>query len=142
MPARSEPTWTTRPPARFEIVACYYPESTDQPGQYVPKLRPALVTEVRYNARHGLYACRVAYGTKTLKIMQRQHLDVIIQNAMDLEEVGLAVATRFDLDCQAPLPWISKYFGCWTECQTPKIGSLTEAYIKQYAYLMMRRESI
>jgi len=37
------------------------------------------------------------------------------------------------------LPWTPEHFGCWQGYSTPIIGSLTEPYVKEYAYLMMLR---
>lgn len=90
----------------------------------------------------GMYACRVAYGTKTLKIVARQHLDLIIQNAVDMAEIGLPCATRFDLDTLLTLPWTREFFGCWKGYRTPVIGALTDTYIRNYAYFMMKRRSV
>lgn len=73
--------------------------------------------------------------------MSRQHLDVIVQNATDMDQFGLYYATRFDLDNTAVLPWERTFFGCWSGYETPVIGNLTEPYIKDYAYKMMVRLS-
>ena len=104
-------------------------------------LRPGLVTEVLRDTKSGRVACRVAYGTKHLKIMRRGYLDLIVQNSEDIARFGLARATRFDLDNTAVLPWQSPFFGCWPGFRTPVIGALTELYIREYAFLMMRRDS-
>lgn len=138
MTDRVEPRWLSTPPSRFDIVTCLYPEDTDYtPGR---KLRPTLVVQVLRDTREsGSFACEVAFGTSSLKILQRQHLDVIIQNASHLTECGLPRATRFDLDNKARLPWNQSFFGCWPGYRTPIIGSLTESYFKDYAFLMMKR---
>jgi hypothetical protein len=88
------------------------------------------------------FACRVAYGTKILKIIKRQAVDLIIQHQGDLDQIGLPRPTRFDLDRIVTLPWGEPFFGCWTGYPTPKIGSLTEKYIREYAFLMMKRQSV
>jgi len=100
-----------------------------------------MVIAVLQGKKSGHFACRVAYGTKKLKIVQRQHLDVIIQNAGHLRQFGLGRATRFDLDYVSSLPWLSDFFGCWSNYPTPVIGALTEIYIREFAYLMMRRQT-
>jgi hypothetical protein len=56
--------------------------------------------------------------------------------------MGLASPTRFDLDHVATLPWNEEFFGGWSGHQTPTIGSLTEEYIREYAFLMMKRLSV
>ena len=140
MSAKSEPAWVLDPPSAYDIVACWYPErhKKDSPG---PASRPGLVTQVLRGEQTGRFACRVAFGTKKLKIVQRSHLDLIIQNSEHLDQLGLGMATRFDLDLIAFLPWGVEFFDCWTGYRSPIIGSLTEDYIREYAFLMMRRES-
>lgn len=90
-----------------------------------------------------MVACRVAYGTKNLKTYQRLTKDIIIQNAADLDSIGLPMATRFDLDERnlVTLPWTSEFFGCWTGFPSPVIGALTEEYVRQYAYIMAVRQA-
>jgi hypothetical protein len=90
----------------------------------------------------GGYACKVAYGTKELKIIKRGTVDLIIQHTPHVTQMGLARPTRFDLDCVVTLPWNEEFFGCWVGRQSPVIGSLTEAYIRDYAFLMMKRLSV
>jgi hypothetical protein len=139
MSANAEPAWVKRPPAAYDIVACWYPEREKrEPG---PDLRPGLVTQVLQSPRTGLIACRIAYGTKRLKIAKRSHIDLIIQNFEHLGQLGLRMATRFDLELTVILPWGTDFFGCWTGYHSPLIGSLTEDYIKEYAYRMMLLQS-
>jgi hypothetical protein len=99
--------------------------------------------EVIHGKKSGAIACRIAYGTKNLKFVQRKNLDLIIQNAADLSAVGLPMATRFDLDAKniITLPWTTEFFGCWSGYRHPRIGSLTEDYVKSYAYVMALRQS-
>src|SRR5947209_5692872 len=123
-PAGNNPAWTVTPPGLFDIVACYFPENQtlDEPGL---KLRPALVVKVLRGKKSGGFYCNVAYGTKTLKFLKRQHLDLIIQNAEDLRHLRLYRATRFDLDLIAvELPWTPDFFGCWSGYASPVIGTL------------------
>lgn len=132
--------WVGNPPARFDIVTTYFPERTspEKPGL---KLRPGLVVSVLKGKQTGRFACRIAFGTKNLKIIDRSHLDVIVQKAEHLPILGLHRATRFDLDHIVMLPWSREFFGCWSGNPTPRIGAFTESYIKEFAYLMMRRGS-
>jgi hypothetical protein len=135
----SNPAWTAKPPGLFDIVATYFPEheNPEEPGL---KLRPGLVVRVLRGKKTGGFYCDVAYGTKHLKIVKREKLDLIIQNASDLQQLRLRRATRFDLDNIArELPWTPDFFGCWSGYRTPVIGTLTQDYIKAYAYLMMSR---
>src|SRR6266481_9718593 len=128
--------WTLSPPSAYDIVTAYYPEGPPDPG---PKLRPTLCLTVLQGKETGAYACKVAYGTKELKIIKRSAVDLIIQHTTHVKQMGLARPTRFDLDCVATLPWNEEFFGCWSAHQSPIIGSLTEDYIREYAFLMMKR---
>jgi hypothetical protein len=86
--------WTLLPPAAYDIVTAYYPEDDqDQPG---PKLRPCLVMKVLQGKTSGIFACQVAYGTKELKIIKRQTVDLIVQNTAHVQQMGMARPTRFD----------------------------------------------
>jgi hypothetical protein len=80
------------------------------------------VTQVRKDNDSDAHACAVVFGTKNLKIMQRQFLDIIVQNHEDILAFGLAMATRFDLDHPVSLPWTPEFFGCWTGKRSPVIG--------------------
>lgn len=132
------PRWVDAPPTPFDIVACYYPEEDPEPGSS-PKLRPALVIGVLKGRSTGTFACDVYYGTKHLKLGSRDR-DLTIQNAADLAIIGLPTATRFDLDRKLLLPWTPDFFGCWSGYKTPKLGALTETYVREYAWLMMLRQ--
>src|SRR5438128_147580 len=120
--------WTSSPPSAYDLVACWYPEEGSDPG---PKLRPCLVLQVLQGVSSKTYACRVAFGTKELKIIKRQAVDLIIQHAAHVKQMGLARPTRFDLDCVATLPWNEQFFGCWKGYKSPVIGALTEEYIRE-----------
>lgn len=139
--ASDEPAaeWYRRPPSAFDIITCYFPEA-DPPPDGTPKLRPALVLSVLRNKETGMIAVKVAYGTSVLKLLQRDHLDLIIQNATDLRLIGLPRATRFDLDNTVVLPWCPPHCNCWDGYPTPVIGTLTESYAKDLAWLMLKRE--
>lgn len=135
----SDPPWVASPPSAYDIVACWYPEH-DKPNEPGPELRPALVIRVWQGKTTGSYACDVAYGTKQLKIVKRRTVDLIIENP---QAVGLPRPTRFDLDqIGRKFPWGPPFFGTWEGYQTPKIGELTEAYIREYAFIMIKRQSV
>jgi len=140
MPADKPALWRGYVPAAYDIVTCRYPlsELPDRPG---PKLRPCLVTAVLRRPADDMIACRVAFGTTSLRITQSVGRDLIIQDAADLSLMGLASPTRFDLGRLAVLPWSLQFFDCWTGYESPRLGTLLEAYIKEYAYCMMRRGS-
>ena len=68
-------------------------------------------------------------------------LDLLVQDAADLALFGLPVPTRFDLDARnrVTLPWTPEFFDCWRDRDHPRIGSLTEPYMRELAWLMARR---
>jgi len=131
--------WTFSPPSAYDIITAYYPEEGADPG---PKLRPTLCLTVLQGKITGAFACKVAYGTKELKIIKRGTVDLVIQHPPHVQQLGLVRPTRFDLDCVATLPWNEEFFGCWGGHQSPVIGSLTEDHIREYAFLMMKRQSV
>jgi hypothetical protein len=133
------PAWTSNPPSAYDIVTAYFPESKPK-GDL--RLRPCLVTQILQAEETGEIACAVMFGTTTLKIVKRSHLDVIIQNASHMQQCGLRKATRFDLDSVVALPWTPEFFGCWTGFAHPKIGALTECYIRDFAFKMLKRHSV
>lgn len=137
-PASDEPAWAKVPPAAYDIVTCWYPENErpDQPGS---KLRPALVLAVLQGQTTGLFACRIAYGTKILKIIKRKNIDLIVE---DHQSIGLPRPTRFDLDKIGTFVWAPPFFGCWRGYTTPKVGALSELLIKEYAFIKMTRDSV
>lgn len=136
----AKPAWTTAPPSAYDIVACWFPETEvpDEPGR---AHRPALIIQVLKGEKTGTFACKVAYGTKILKIIKRQTVDLIVQHQADLNQIGLPRPTRFDLDRMVTLPWEPPFFEPWTGYASPKIGALTEIWIREYAFLMMKRQS-
>lgn len=132
--------WIAQPPSAFDIVTAYYPEANPKGAL---NLRPCLVLDVLKGKETGAIACRVTYGTKNLRFVQRKRHDVIIQNHQHLNQMGLPYATRFNLDedCVVLLPWDTEFFGCWRGYFHPKIGTLLEKYQKDYAFLMAMRQA-
>jgi hypothetical protein len=96
------------------------------------------------NDETGAYACEIAYGTKSIKLHQRGGLDIIISNSSDIDEMGLHVATRFDLDPEnrIVLEWCEPNFKAWSGYLSPKLGALTLEYQKDYAWLMAKRSGV
>ncbi|WP_146006743.1 hypothetical protein [Bradyrhizobium forestalis] len=68
---------------------------------------------------------RVAYGTSKLNKAKRGEIDLIIESQEDIDECGLAVATRFDLETTAVIPWEPPDCDCWHGQYSPKLGSLS-----------------
>jgi len=136
----SPPKWLSQPPSAFDIVTAYFPESKPKGAL---RLRPCLVLDVLRGKDSGMIGCRIAFGTKNLKFVQRQHLDLIVQNNADLNAMGLPMATRFDLDAKniVTLPWTQEFFGCWFGYHHPGLCSLPENYVKSYFYIMALRQA-
>jgi hypothetical protein len=134
------PEWAAAPPSMMDIVTAYYPE-TKPKGDL--RLRPCLVTAVYVDEDTQEFLCDVAYGTTNLKAWVRMGKDVIIQNISDLDSVGLPRATRFNLDIKdrVRLVWGDRDFGCWTGNSSPRIGTLTDHYQREYAFCMMKQMS-
>lgn len=133
--------WTYFPlvtlPRALDIVWCRFPlnEAMSKPG---PKSRPALVRSVFLNRAHTWARVEVTYGTSNTKNDTRL-LDLIIQNATDLAEMGLPQATRFDLDRTVILPWSAEFFEPRAGYETPIIGHLNHSAVAQLEALKVLR---
>ena len=114
MSARGEDdtaSWSYYPvhtlPRSLDIVWCKFPElKIDEPG---PKNRPGLIRSVALNKAHTAARVEVCYGTSKLKKASFP-LDLFIENAERLTALGLAQATRFELDRTVYLPWAKEFF--------------------------------
>jgi hypothetical protein len=113
---------TTTLPRLHDIVWCRFPE--DEPFEPGPKVRPALVRGVKIDSESNRGAVNVSYGTTNLKWMKRRKVDLIIQNAAALKEIGLPMATRFDLDHNNVLPWCAEFFCIPKGYRSITVGSL------------------
>lgn len=117
MAANAKPGWVSRPPRVGNVVTCLYPN--DPKGA----LRPVLVLEALAGSSEG-FAVRVAYGTKSLDYATRGKIDLIIDTKADIDACGLALATRFDLEECAIIPWEPPLCDCWHGRYSPVIGEL------------------
>jgi hypothetical protein len=117
MAPSDKPRWVSRPPRVGNIITCLYP--ADPKG----RLRPCLVLEIQSGSEGG-FAVRVAYGTKSLDYDTRGDIDLIIEKSIDIDTCGLAVATRFDLENMATIPWEPPQCDCWKGYATPILGEL------------------
>jgi hypothetical protein len=117
MAASDKPRWVSRPPRVGNIITCLYP------GDPKGELRPVLVLETRAGSSGG-FSVRVAYGTKNLAYESRGKIDLIIDTSLDIESCGVAVATRFDLEETAVIPWEPPLCDCWRGYATPILGEL------------------
>lgn len=136
-----EGNWSYLPfvtvPTALDIVWCRFPELGLNPG---PKCRPALVRSVALTEGHKHAFVEVCYGTSKLKSDLHPD-DLIIQNAAQLNLLGLPQATRFELSKTIWLPWASEFFEARKGCKTPIIGHLTNREIGQLEGVMRRRKS-
>lgn len=136
-------TWSYFPlhtiPRPLDIVWCRFPlqEMTTKPG---PKSRPGLVRCVLLNREHTKAAVEVCYGTSQLK-KDRFPLDLFIENAAQLNLLGLPQATRFELDRTLQLPWASEFFGPRDGTKSPIIGRLTQDEVSQLETLKRIRKA-
>ena len=132
--------WFLQPPTAFDIVVAYFPEAKPKAEL---RLRPCLVLDVLKSRSYGTFACRIAFGTKQIKFAQRKDIDLIIQNQLHLDSMGLPYPTRFDLDDIniVVLPWDQENFGCWSGYSSPRISFLPEQYRREYAYCMALRKT-
>jgi hypothetical protein len=98
-------------PRQYDIVWCLYPRREDKlaPG---PVARPALVLDVRVNAKERQAALIVAYGTGVLNEATQGKIDLIIDDWDEIRALGLHKPTRFALSPQSrmQLPWCVEYF--------------------------------
>ena len=101
-------------PRSLDIVWCKFPElDIAKPG---PKRRPGLIRSVSLNKTHTKASVEICYGTSKLK-RDLFPLDLFIENDARLTDLGLAQATRFELDRTLFLPWAKEFF-------EPKDGAL------------------
>jgi hypothetical protein len=127
MAQTAKPGWVSRPPRAGDVVTCLYPN--DPKG----RLRPCLVLEVLVGSESG-YAVRLAYGTKNLDKVARRKIDIIIESQSDIDACGVAIATRFDLENTAVIPWEPPDCDCWHGEYSPKLGSLPKNHQVDCSY--------
>lgn len=82
------------------------------------------------------YKVRVAYGTKSLDHETRGKIDLIVEDPADINACGIAVATRFDFEETAEIPWEPPDVDCWKGRYEPILGRLTVDLEKDAAYKM------
>ena len=80
------------------------------------------------------YAVRVAYGTSSLNKEARGKIDLIIETQSDIDECGIAVPTRFDLEETAIIPWEPPECDCWHGQYSPVLGGLPTSQQVDCAY--------
>jgi hypothetical protein len=134
--------WTYYPrpslPRVNDIIWCRFPYH-DNPGPG-GKFRPVLVGAIAIDQDSDLRsAVLVAYGTTSLKVGRRPY-DLTIQNAADMHQIGLAKATRFDLDLKIVLPWCEEFFAAPPWSSTFRIGRLNAAQEERLKNLVTRRK--
>jgi hypothetical protein len=127
-------------PRRHDIAWCRFPlDDSGQPGK---KLRPTLVRATQRDTESSRSAVVVSYGTKRLKLGQRDKLDLVIQNAEQLGRLGLTMATRFDLDLLQRIPWTEEFFAAPPHAHQIVTGSLNEDQIERFRKKLRRREQL
>jgi hypothetical protein len=127
-------------PPRYAIAWCRFPlDDTGKPGK---KLRPTLVRATARDTESRRSAVVVSYGTKTLKLGYRDRVDLVIQNAVQLDRLGLTMATRFDLDLLQRVPWAEEFFAPPPHAQGIVTGVLNEEQLERFRRKLRRREEI
>lgn len=94
-------------PRIHHIVWCCLPDAAGNPGGTV---RPALVRSTKRHPATQRSAVWVSYGTVKLDSTNCGQVDLIIQNAARLDQLGLPMAVRFDLGKANWLPWTAEFF--------------------------------
>ena len=124
----------------MDIVAAYFPETKPKGAL---RLRPCLITRVLSNSVTGQFACEVAYGTSKMASVHRGDY-IVVHNTSDLDAMGLAMATIFAMDVakRVTLPWSDQFFGCWSGNKSPRIGTLTTEYQKEFAFILMHQRKV
>jgi hypothetical protein len=127
-------------PRRYDIVWCRFPlDGNDEPGL---KLRPVLVRAAKRDTQSGRSAVVVSYGTSNLKLGQRDRIDLVIQNATQLNRLHLPKATRFDLDTMCIAPWCSEFFAVPPHAFSIVTGTLDNDQIARFNSKLRRREAV
>jgi hypothetical protein len=94
-------------PRLHHIVWCCLPTADGQLGETVT---PALVRGTRRHPPTKRGAVSLSLGTTKLDTNNCARTDLIIQNAIRLDELGLPIAVRFELGKEILLPWASEFF--------------------------------
>ncbi|MDH2402409.1 hypothetical protein QCM77_20940 [Bradyrhizobium sp. SSUT18] len=127
-------------PARYAIAWCRFP--LDQSGRPGKKLRPTLVRAISRDTESKRSALVVSYGTKKLKLGYRDKVDLVIQNAAQIERLGLTMATRFDLDLLLRVPWAVEFFAPPPHAEDIVTGSLNDEQIERFKKKLRHREEM
>lgn len=127
MTPSDKPRWVSRPPRVGNIITCLYP------GDPKKRLRPVLVLQTSAGSNGG-FAVRVAYGTKSLDYDTRGQIDLIIDKPIDMDTCGVPLATRFDLENTAEVPWEPPFCDCWKGFGSPILGELPSSQQVECAY--------
>ena len=127
-------------PRRYDIAWCRFPlDGKDEPGI---KLRPVLVRATKRDTQSGRSAVVVSYGTSNLKLGRRDRVDLVIQNATQLNRLHLPMATRFDLDIMSIAPWCSEFFAVPPHAFSIVTGSLDDEQVARFKSKLRRREAV
>ena len=126
-------------PAPYDIVWCRFP-AHDALGDPGPKPRPAIVLNCALDNDAGEGEVQLVYGTSKLKFDRRPR-DFFVTNLAEMDACGLHLATRFDLDNIAWIPWAKEWFSVIAGYQSPVIGHLTPHQQKLLELELMHRRS-
>lgn len=123
----TEPKWTASPPRLYDVVTGFFPETSPK-QTWATNPRPLLICGVARHKGHGLYFCRVAYGTT--KHLNKAHPDdLVVGNLSSLNDLELMQPTRFVINSGAQmviLPWSAEFFRPWSGHDSPVLSRLPE----------------
>jgi hypothetical protein len=98
------------------------------------------VRSVALSPDHSRAYVDVCYGTSRLN-KDLHAWDLFIENAAQLNLLGLPQATRFDIDRTLVLPWSREWFEPRKGSKTPIIGRLTDLEVAQLETLKRIRRA-
>ncbi|MCC6946308.1 MAG: hypothetical protein IT539_00940 [Bradyrhizobiaceae bacterium] len=112
-------------PKPLTLVWCWFP-TDEAPKKRGPKCRPVLVRRSYMHSVTSQGWLEVAYGTRSLNLGEKKRWHFVIQNAEDLDEIGLPHATRFVLNRTVHLPWTPEFFSVPPSYKEVAIGPLNK----------------
>lgn len=98
-------------------------------GDPGPKPRPAIVLNLAVDPDAGEAEVQLVYGTSKLKLHKRPR-DFFVTNVAEMDACGLSLATSFDLDNVAWIPWACQWFDALPGHTSPIIGRLSDHAIR------------
>lgn len=111
-------TWKWHPlsrlPIKYDVIWCRFPH---RPELAVPKdpAHPVIVRAIERDDASGQAIIHATYGTSNLK-PEREEIDLLLRQRIELHAAGLDRPTRFDLEDRfnlIPCLWTEEFFPLW-----------------------------